>query len=581
MLKRFLLIIHFIMLLGCSSSHQSSEPITIGILAFNDLHGNLEPPAITVPVMLDGELVQVPAGGMSYLSSAIYDFKQRYQHHLVVSAGDMISASPLISSLFLDEPTIYAVNEMAIDFNAVGNHEFDRGRDELLRLQQGGCEQYTLREPCQVRSYFPGANFALLGANTLIDDGQSLLPRYGIKKFKHGSRDITVGVVGVTTRETASSVSQSGIVGLTFTDEATAANKAALELKQAGADILVLVIHEGGATNTTALEVGCDGLHGDIVPILNQLSDSFSVVISGHTHRAYVCDYQTVNQHKPLLLTSAGEKGSLVTEIELLFDPKTGTLTRKQGQNKVVQGEAIRKGNYLIELEQRLPIFSADPKVSVIIDEYKHAAEALSGRVVGYAKAAITRDQSIHGESQLGQVIADMQLYVANQDRYTRADLSFMNTGGMRADLQPNLQGELTFGDIYAVLPFGNQLVTKSYTGAQLYQILEEQFASGTNTLETPRILQVSVGVSYTADLTQEKGARIKNFLIDGQPVIHNQRYRVVTHTFLAEGGDNFLTFAEGLDRAWGAIDVDAFEHYLRDQPELNISSENRIHILR
>lgn len=564
-------------LTSCFDSAPVNTKTTIGLLALNDFHGQLEPPSITIPVLLDNDIVNIPAGGATYLASGIADFKSRYPHHLVVSAGDMISASPLISSLFLDEPTIYAFNAMGIDFNAVGNHEFDRGSQELLRIQHGGCAQFTLREPCLVRPHFPGANFTLLGANSIRLDNSPLLPAFGIKTFKNGNTQLRVGIVGITTKDTATSVNQAGIAGLQFIDEAHAANRAADELQRQGVDATVLVIHEGGYAAHRPLEKGCEGLSGNILPILERLSSAFSVVVSGHTHQAYVCDYQTKQGHS-LLLTSAGEKGTLVTEIELEFTQHQ--LRQVRAQNRVIQGAAISLPNLTAPLNSRLTILSSTPEIDSIIDQYRLAADEFALRIVGFSASAVTRTENVHGESALGQLIADAQLYSANANS-SGADLSFMNRGGLRANLQPDTQGTLTFGDIFSVLPFGNQLVKLTYSGADLYQILEEQFASGSNTLESPRILQVSRGVSYTLDLSQPVGERISEFFINETAVELTADYRVVTHTYLAEGGDNFLTFTKGRDRDWLMSDLDALEYYLAHHTQPNTVPEQRITLIR
>lgn len=550
-----------LLMLG-ACSHSSNQTLSIGVLAFNDFHGNLEPPAITIPVETPDGIRAVPAGGVSYLAGAIDDFRLRYSHNMVVSAGDLISASPLISSLFLDEPTIHAMNAIEIDFNAVGNHEFDRGQHELLRLQHGGCEQWTLREPCQVRPQFAGAAFTFLGANVLNDANATLLPSYGIKTFTHGGTKISVGVIGITTKDTANSVNQTGIQNLQFKDEATAANRVVKELQAKQVDLIMLVIHEGGRTDTRPLEKGCAGLSGQIVPILERLDPSIALVVSGHTHQAYVCQHVNAKGHSRLL-TSAGEKGTLVTEIELTFEASSRRLLTINGHNRVIQGEGFTRGEHDYPLIEQIPVIKPAAKVAAIVDEYRAAANEQAQRIVGYANLNFDRVQGASGESHLGQLIADVQLFAANADASTRADLSFMNTGGLRADLSPGAGNALTFSDIFGVLPFGNRLVTLDMTGEALYQLLEEQFNSGTNTLTSPRILQVSQGVNYVMDLTAPAGQRVVSFELHGEPIEPNHVYRVSTHDYLANGGDNFHSFNQGRNRRLGMIDVDALEYYL------------------
>jgi len=273
--------------------------IDITLIGFNDLHGNLEPPHMAHRVQGPTGPVLAPAGGMAYFASAMAALKAQSPHHAVVSAGDMVGASPLVSSLFLDEPTIEAVNRMQIDFNAVGNHEFDRGWRELLRLQNGGCEKFTSREPCRISKPFEGAQFGLLAANTVREDGRTLLPATGLKRFTEGGVTVTMGFIGLTLQATPTMVSPSGVAGLRFEDEAATANALIPQLKAQGADVIVVAIHEGGGTTAGVQETSCAGLSGDIVPILERLDPAVDVVVSGHTHQAYVCDYSRVNPAKP------------------------------------------------------------------------------------------------------------------------------------------------------------------------------------------------------------------------------------------------------------------------------------------
>ena len=235
-------------LAGCGGVG-APQHIDIALIGFNDLHGNLEPPrqSITVPGALPTERVALPAGGIAHLAGAIATLKARTPHHAVVSAGDLVGASPMVSSLFLDEPTIEAMNQIQIDFNAVGNHEFDRGWRELLRLQHGGCEKFTVREPCQISQPFAGAQFGFLAANVLREDGHTLLPATGLKRFTEGGAQVTVGFIGMTLRGTPSIVAPAGVAGLRFVDEADTANAQAVQLRAQGADIIVLALHEGGA----------------------------------------------------------------------------------------------------------------------------------------------------------------------------------------------------------------------------------------------------------------------------------------------------------------------------------------------
>lgn len=272
---RFLPLALLPVLAACATTQTGREPaatVKVGLLAINDFHGALEMPRQSVFVPDEkGEAMPVPAGGAAYLASAIDSLKARHPNHLVVSAGDLIGASQLASALFLDEPTIEVMNRIGLDFNATGNHEFDRGQDELIRMQSGGCAQHTARKPCQVEP-FKGANFKFLAANTIKADGGTLFPGTAIRSFGKGRSKVDVGLIGLTLEGTGELVSPEGIRGLTFADEAATINAAVPRLRAAGADAIVVVIHEGVRTKGTPNPQGCEGASG----ALERLSTSLT-----------------------------------------------------------------------------------------------------------------------------------------------------------------------------------------------------------------------------------------------------------------------------------------------------------------
>ena len=255
-------------------------------------------------------VVKVPAGGVAYLAGAAKALRQGQRHSVTVSAGDMIGATPLVSALFLDEPAIAAMNLVGVDFNAVGNHEFDKGSAELLRMQSGGCAKHTTRTPCKVEP-FAGAAFKYLAANVVRADGSTLFPGTAIKDF--GA--VQVGFIGMTLKETATLVTPAGVAGLTFADEAATANAAVPALKAAGADAIVLLIHQGARTKGGYNDKSCPALDGDILPILDRLDPAIGVVVSGHTHAAYICERARPGGGAPILLTSAGRYGTMITDL--------------------------------------------------------------------------------------------------------------------------------------------------------------------------------------------------------------------------------------------------------------------------
>ena len=554
----------------------------VKLIAFNDLHGNLEPPklSITAPAK-SGGTVPVPAGGAAYMASAIASLKAQNPNNAVVSAGDMIGASPLVSALFLDESTIEAVNAMKIDFNAVGNHEFDKGQTELLRMKNGGCAKNTALEPCRVNKSFPGANFGFLAANTVKGDGNTLFPATGMKTFTKDGATVKVAFIGMTLKGTPNIVTPAGVAGLTFKDEADTANALIPQLKSQGADAIVVVIHEGGTTTVGYNDKSCTGLSGDILPILNKLDSAVDVVISGHTHRSYVCDYGKTNPAKPFLLTSAGQYGTLLTDINLTIDTKTRKVTAKTADNVIVQGEAYTSGATTVALTDQYPVFGKNQEVAALISQYLAIAGPLVQRVVGSLTTTATRAQDPQTkESVLGDLIADAQLAATSPAGKGAAQIAFMNPGGVRADLAPAGDGSVTYGQIFAVQPFGNSLVVKTMTGAQIKAVLEQQFNSGSNTTTSPKVLLPSASFKYSFNLSAPAGSRITNMSLNGTAMADGTSYRVTMNSFLATGGDNFTAFNQGTDALGGDQDVDALEAYIKANSPLVPPTPNRITVL-
>lgn len=555
--------------------------VDVKLIAFNDLHGNLEPPkvSITAPAA-GGGTVPVPAGGAAYLASAIATLKEKNPNNAVVSAGDMIGASPLVSALFLDESTIEAVNAMKIDFNAVGNHEFDKGQTELLRMKNGGCAKNTALEPCRVNKSFPGANFGFLAANTVKGDGSTLFPAFGMKTFTQDGATVKVAFIGMTLKGTPNIVTPAGVAGLSFRDEADTANALIPQLKAQGADAIVVVMHEGGTTTVGYNDKSCAGLSGDILPILNKLDSAVDIVISGHTHRSYVCDYGKTNPAKPFLLTSAGQYGTLLSDINLTIDTRTRKVTAKAADNVIVQGEAFTSGATNVALTDQYPIFGKNQEVAGLISQYLAIAGPLVQRVVGSLTATATRTQTASKESVLGNLIADAQLAATSPVGKGAAQIAFMNPGGVRADLAPAGDGSVTYGQIFAVQPFGNSLVVKTMTGAQIKAVLEQQFNSGANTVAAPKVLLASTGFTYSYSLSAPAGARIGSMSLNGTAMADGTSYRVTMNSFLATGGDNFTVFNQGTDTLGGDQDVDALEAYIKARSPLAPPATDRITVI-
>ncbi len=559
------------LLAGCATIPAAApEPVEIRIVGLNDFHGNLEP--IRRPVMIrqaDGSERPVPTGGIAWLASAVQAIRARSEHSLAIAAGDLIGASPLASSLFLDEPAIGAMNRLGLDFNAVGNHEFDRGWQELRRIQQGGCDKLTLREPCAVENPYPGARFPFLAANVRTPDGGTLFAPYAIRRFGTGAREVAVGVIGLTLKDTPTLVTPSGVAGLTFADEAETINALVPRLEAEGADAIVVAIHQGMRTEVGYNDKNCGGVSGPLLDILARLDPRVDLVISGHTHATYVCDYGTIDPARPFLVTSAGYGGSFLTDIVLSVDPVRGVVA-KRADNVVVQSEGRDAHGNPLPLDPALNTLAPHPEIAAYVGRYVEAARAASERPVGRITGDGRKGGPATEETPLGNMIADAQLAAT---RGAGAQIALMNNSGIRAALTPREGGVITYGDIYAVQPFGNTLVTKSFTGAQLLALLEQQFDDD-GFVQT---FSPSAGFTYAFDMGRPAGARVVRAALDGQPIDPAASYRVTMNSFLAAGGDSFTLFNEGRDAVTGAVDLDALEAWLAAHPALALPATGRI----
>jgi 5'-nucleotidase len=555
-----------------------SVPVTVKVIGFNDFHGALEPPRMAVPATApDGSAVRVPAGGAAYFASAVRSLRAQNPHTLVVAAGDLISASPLASAQFLDEPTILALNMMGVDYSALGNHEFDRGRQELLRIQNGGCARHTQRTPCAVDADFPGARFRYLAANVRTEDGQTLFPAYGIRTFGSGARAVKIGVVGLPLRGAATLVTPGGVAGLDFGDEADAINAVIPRLRAEGVDAIIVVIHEGVETTVGYNDHSCAGMNGDLMPILARLDPAVDLVVSGHTHNAYICDYGRIDPTRPTLVTSAGRSGTLLTDITLTIDPSAGRVIAKRADNLIVQSEPYQGSTGPVPLSDFFPRYQPDPAVAALVARYAEAAGPLANRVVGRLSAAALREKVASGESVLGDLIADAHLAATRTPENGAAQIAFTNQTSVRADIVPAADGSVTFGQLFTAQPFGNNLIVKSMTGRQLRALLEQQFNSGSNTVERPIMLLPSRGLTYSYDLRLPAGQRILDLKLNGQPITDDTSYRVTMNSFLSTGGDNFTLFREGTNPYGGPLDLEAIEAYLAANNPLTPPAADRV----
>jgi 5'-nucleotidase len=538
----------------------AAAPIEVQILAINDFHGNLEPPKLSIAAPgPNGATVRVPAGGVAYLAGAAKTLRQGHPYSITVSAGDSIGASPLVSALFLDEPTIDAMNLLGLELNAVGNHEFDKGTRELLRMQRGGCEKFTTKQPCALEP-FAGAKFQYLAANVLTADGTTLFPATAIKTFG----PVKIGFIGMTLKETGTIVPPSGVAGVTFADEAATANALVPQLRAQGADAIVILLHQGGRSTGLYDDKSCPNFTGDVLPILEKLDPAVDLVISGHTHAAYICEFPRTGTH-PLLLTSAGQYGTLISDIRLTFSPDRH-LTGQRADNIIIQGEPYSTALGPVPIVPAYPVYGPDPSVQTLVGRYEAAAAPMAGRVVGMLAGPVTKALTVDREQTAGDFIADAQLFAT---RSAGAEVAFINQGGVRADLIPAADGSVTYGQIFSMQPFGNTLVVKTLSGAQLKTLLEQQFASGKNTSERPTMLLPSEGFFFSYDLRRPAGDRVVAVRLNGKPIDPAANYRVTVNNFLASGGDSFTVLGQAEGGADLGLDLDGIEAYLKTNPKV------------
>ncbi len=576
-MRRVVPLLVCLVLAGCATAPPSAPvasegPLKVKLIAFNDFHGNLEAPGATIRAPegngspdVSGKDVQVPAGGIARFATLIKQLAAQNPNHAITSSGDMIGASPLVSALFLDEPTIEAMNMIGVDFNSVGNHEFDRGVDELKRKQTGGCERYVVAlEPCRSGHRFEGAKFQYLAAN-VIDKatGQPIFPAYGIKTFE----GVQVGFIGLTLKGTDQIVDPTGIAGVEFRDEAGTINARAAELKAQGVNTIVVLIHEGGYSKARLNEKTCPGLTGDILPILDRLDPSIDVVASAHTHQPYVCTY------RGLLLTSAASYGRLITDIDLEIDRKSGRVLSKSAVNRVVASDAFGE----FREQPGYPLLERDAAIAGHVASYVTSVAPFANRKVGTATGVLSNREDASGQSPLGSILADADLAATQR---AGARVAFLNPGSVRAPIDNGPDGAVTYGALFRTQPFGNNLVTMTLSGAQIKALLEQQWIA---TRQQVQILQVSHNVSYAYDLDRPLGSRIvaSSLRIDGRPVSASADYRVTVNSFMASGGDGFTILIDGRDKTTGMIDVDAAEAYFTARSPMASPASGRIRSVR
>ncbi|MFF5427113.1 MULTISPECIES: bifunctional metallophosphatase/5'-nucleotidase [unclassified Streptomyces] len=531
--------------------------VDVQLLSFNDLHGNLEPPAGSSGQVShthpDGRVEKIDAGGVEYLATHLRQARQGNRYSITAAAGDLIGGSPLLSGLFHDEPTIHALNGLDLDVTSVGNHEFDEGARELARMQNGGCHPTA---GCFVKGEkFEGADFPYLAANVTDEKtGKPLLD----PTFVWEKDGVRIGFIGVTLEGTPNIVTAEGVKGLKFGDEVETINKYARILERKGVKSIVALVHEGGAPASSSYNYDCDspgpgdGISGPITEIAKNVSPQVDALVTGHTHQAYVCTVPDP-AGKPRLVTSASAFGKLYTDTTLTYDRRTKDIVRTavDSANRVVTRDVPK---------------AAD--MTGLIQDWQALAAPVANRPQGWIAADINGRGSTAYEKPLGDLIADAQLEGLAPADKGGAQLALMNPGGIRADLVYKASGSegdgvVTYGESFTVQPFTNMMNVVDLSGANLIQALKQQ-VSGSN-LNSVKILQVSKGLTYTLDMTKTGADRVVDGTIklNGEPIDPAKTYRVAMNEFLAGGGDGFPALATGTNKLVGASDLDVFNAYL------------------
>ena len=561
---------------GCATAPEApaqasvpAEPVTVRLIAFNDLHGHLESTGLTLPWPdpADKNKVQrLHAGGAAHLAGLVQSLRAGARHHLTLSGGDMIGATPLVSALFFHESTIEVANRMGVDIGVLGNHEFDAGQDELLRIQNGGCAPNKADSPfvsCAL-GRFEGAKFQMFAANVRKADDVPLFPASVVREFG----GIRVGFIGAVTKLTPNIVVPSGVAGLKFLEEAASINAEAQRLKAQGVEALVAVIHEGGETGTPGLpmewnDVGCPRPRGEIFEIVRRLTQDVDLVFSAHTHQGYRC----LVDGRPVLQATSSGRGVSVADIVL--DPKTRDIdrTRTTHRNLPVFNERS-------DATLREAIIAAEPAPWAQALREARPVQAVAQRVAEYAQAAQPRAQRPVGriggnferaartDASAGRLVADAQWLATRSPQLGGAELALMNPGGVRTDLRCPAAPPctVTYGDVFAMQPFGNSLVVMTLTGAELKQLLEDQQRPGRN---SPHYLIPSSSLTYSWNASAPHGQRVRDLRVGGVPVEPARDVRLTVNSFLAEGGDGVSMLTRGRQRLGGALDLDALVAHL------------------
>ena len=526
-----------LVLAGCASA---PTPVTeLSIFSINDFHGHIQPksPTPLMPRLPDpktGEIKPQAAGGAAYLATVLGDLRAQRPNSVFVAAGDLMGASPQLSSLLADEPTLSALSAMGLDASSLGNHDLDAGLTELLRKTRGDCAPTGCAWP-----EFKGATFPYLAVNMLdAETGKPVLPTYKIVTVA----GIKIALVGAVTKDTPKVIVAKAIRGLKFIDEADAMNALIPQLRAEGAQLLVAMMHEGGVTEGPANDpsYACQSLRGRGIDIAQRLDPAYGIIISGHTHNAYTCK---INGR---LMVQAGSFGGWITESRL----------KVTATGQVLEAEAV---NYPVLQGVNAP----NPAFVALVQRAAELTNAVRNRPINtLTSGAVRNPVAPYGDSTLGNLITDAQLAYAKKRGV--ADVAMINSGGIRADLVVEPGKPVTLSDLFAIQPFSNELVVMTLSGAQLRELVVRQLPK---TPASRRFAQVSNNFRFQWSQAADGTSTLDSLTLDGQPLVETKDYRVVVNNFMAEGGDDFSVFRQGRDKVNLGVDLDALVELVAENP--------------
>ncbi|MGW5154375.1 bifunctional metallophosphatase/5'-nucleotidase [Nonomuraea wenchangensis] len=568
---------------GAASPGKAKAPLTVPVrlLALNDFHGNLEPPTGSSGRMVDENGKTVDAGGAAYIAAHMKALTDK--NTIAVAQGDLIGASPLLSAAYHDEPSVEFLGKLGLKVAAVGNHEFDEGYAELRRIMKGGCHPV---DGCSPAGTWKGATFDYVGANVLFKNpnertdalaalgaqqaqAKKLMADWGVPALPPVSvkwvNGVPIGFIGLVTQTTPNIVTAEGIKNLKFIDEVKAANVASKILKLVGVKAQVVLVHEGDQVNAGQSPDACSAVAGAGSRIATQVDPEIDVVLTGHSHQAYLCEVKDPAGNDRLY-SQGGSFGRVITQVDLKVNLK----------NLDIDRSSVVADNHVVTRT-----VDPDPEISTFVQTWKDRVAPVANKAIGSITAELSNTAGPSGESPLGDVIADAQLAATRTGG--NAQIALMNPGGVRTSLNypssPAGEGDgvVTYGEAFTVQPFNNLMQVVTLTGAQLKTVLEQQFTGGPNNQAFTKILQPSANFTYTYSTSAPWGSKVSDMKIDGVPVTDTQTIRVAANNFLVGGGDAFAAFTGGTDLWSGPLDIDAFVDYLGANSPITPPATNRI----